>query len=94
MKFGSNNINAVKLGSSTVDKIYVGSTQVWPNEGQLQISLDAANYSGSGTSWPDGSGEGNNATLVNAPTFSTTNMGLILIFHQFKHFFPQKVIVL
>jgi len=45
-------------------------------EGQLQQSLDAKNYSGSGSTWTDDSGEGNNATLVNSPTYSTTNMGL------------------
>jgi hypothetical protein len=67
MKFGSNNINAVKLGSQTVDKIYVGSTQVWPNGG-LQYDLDAFSYSGSGTNW-------NGSTLVNSPTYSDAFMG-------------------
>jgi hypothetical protein len=42
----------------------------------LQISLDGFEYSGSGTNWPDNTGYGNNGTLVNAPTYSTTNMGL------------------
>jgi len=41
----------------------------------MQISLDGFQYSGSGTSWPDNTGYGNNGTLVNAPTYSTTNMG-------------------
>lgn len=40
----------------------------------LLLHLDAANiksYSGSGTAWNDLSGNDNNATLVNAPTFNT-----------------------
>ena len=41
----------------------------------MQISLDGFQYSGSGTTWPDNTGYGNNGTLVNAPTYSTTNMG-------------------
>jgi hypothetical protein len=30
MKFGSSNINAVKLGSQTVDAIYVGTNRIYP----------------------------------------------------------------
>lgn len=45
-------------------------------EGQLQQSLDAANYSGSGVTWTDDSGESNDATLINSPTYSTVNLGL------------------
>lgn len=40
----------------------------------LVLCLDAANpksYSGSGTTWADLSGNGYNATLVNAPTFTS-----------------------
>jgi hypothetical protein len=39
----------------------------------LVLCLDAANprsYSGTGTTWTDLSGNGNNGTLVNSPTFS------------------------
>lgn len=46
----------------------------------LIMYLDAANpysYSGSGTTWTDLSGQGNNGTLVNGPTFSTENYGAI-----------------
>jgi hypothetical protein len=49
------------------------------NDG-LVLHLDAANlrsYSGSGTTWTDLSGNGNNGTLTNGPTFSTTNNGNI-----------------
>ncbi len=44
----------------------------------LILHLDAANiksYSGSGTTWSDLSGNGNSGTLVNAPTFSSSNSG-------------------
>ena len=44
----------------------------------LVLALDAANkksYPGTGTTWQDLSGNGNDATLVNSPTFGTTNGG-------------------
>ena len=44
----------------------------------LVLSLDAADrnsYSGSGTTWRDMSGNGNNLTTVNSPTFSSINGG-------------------
>lgn len=46
----------------------------------LVLHLDAANrksYSGSGTTWSDLSSNLNNVTLVNGPTYSSTNAGLI-----------------
>jgi len=46
----------------------------------LVLYLDAANkisYPGSGTTWQDLSGRGNNGTLVNGPTFSTDRGGSI-----------------
>jgi hypothetical protein len=46
----------------------------------LALCLDAANiksYPGTGATWTDLSGNGNNVTLVNSPTFSTTNNGRI-----------------
>ena len=46
----------------------------------LILYLDAANtssYSGSGTSWNDLSGAGNNGTLTNGPTFNSGNKGAI-----------------
>lgn len=44
----------------------------------LVVSLDAAllqSYPESGTTWYDLSGNGNNATLVNSPTYTKTNKG-------------------
>ena len=47
----------------------------------LVFYLDAANklsYPGSGTAWVDLSGNGNNGTLTNGPTFSSNNAGSIV----------------
>jgi hypothetical protein len=47
----------------------------------LVLALDAANtksYSGSGTTWNDLSGNGNNGALINGPTFNSGNGGSII----------------
>lgn len=47
----------------------------------LVLYLDAANtksYPGSGTAWNDLSGQGNNGTLTNGPTFNSENGGSIV----------------
>ena len=46
----------------------------------LVLALDAGNpksYPGSGTTWTDLSGNGNNGTLVNGPTYSSSSGGYI-----------------
>lgn len=46
----------------------------------LVLNLDAGNpasYSGSGTTWTDLSGNGNNGTLVNSPTYNANNQGYL-----------------
>ena len=50
-------------------------------EDGLVLSLDAANtksYPGSGTVWSDLSGNSNNGTLTNGPTFDSGNKGSIV----------------
>ena len=47
----------------------------------LVLNLDAGastSYSGSGTTWNDMSGNGNNGTLTNGPTYSSANGGSIV----------------
>lgn len=47
----------------------------------LVLYLDAANqksYPGTGTTWSDLSGNGNNGTLVNGPTFNSDNLGSLV----------------
>ena len=47
----------------------------------LVLALDAANtvsYPGSGTTWTDLSGSGNNGTLTNGPTFNSANFGSLV----------------
>ena len=46
----------------------------------LILNLDAGNpfsYAGSGTTWYDTSGNANNGTIANSPTFDTSNEGII-----------------
>jgi hypothetical protein len=48
----------------------------------LILSLDAADrnsYPGTGTTWTDLSGNGNNGTLTNGPTFNSANGGSIVL---------------
>lgn len=47
----------------------------------LVLHLDAANvksYTGSGTTWSDMSGDSNNATLINGPSYTSDNNGGII----------------
>lgn len=59
------------------------ASSLGPNisESGLVLCLDAADknsYPGSGTTWTDLSGNANNGTLTNGPTFSGTNSGVII----------------
>lgn len=48
----------------------------------LVLALDAGNpksYPGSGTTWTDLSGRGNNGTLTNGPTYSSSNGGSLIL---------------
>ena len=47
----------------------------------LVLNLDAGNtasYSGTGTTWTDLSGNGNNGTLTNGTSYSSTNGGVMV----------------
>ena len=51
-------------------------------ENGLVLHLDAADsnsYTGSGTLWTDLSGNGNNGTLTNGPTYSSNNKGCFIL---------------
>jgi hypothetical protein len=56
----------------------------------LVLYLDAANsrsYPGSGATWTDLSGNGNNGTLVNTPTYSSSNNGYFTSITRTMDFF-------
>ena len=51
------------------------------SESGLVLALDAADrnsYPGSGTTWTDLSGNGNNGTLTNGPTYNSGNLGSLV----------------
>lgn len=61
--------NAKKVSTSTALSIVTNG---------LVLNLDAGNsssYSGSGTTWTDISGSGNNGTLVGSPTYNSNDLG-------------------
>jgi hypothetical protein len=62
----------------------------------LVLCLDAANknsYRGTGTTWTDLSGNSNNGTLTNGPTFNSTNMGVIVFdgTNDYVSSFPTQI---
>ena len=86
MKFGSNDISAVKLGTQTVSAVYVGSNKIYPAataytapayvESGIQLYYnpeDPDSYSGTGTTINDLSGNGFDGTLYNSPTYDTNS---------------------
>jgi hypothetical protein len=66
-----NNSGNLNMSNSSVSIVTSG----------LVLNLDASNpssYPGSGTTWTDLSGNGNNGTLTNGPTFNSANGGSIV----------------
>jgi hypothetical protein len=76
----SQNYNALKSRYIAAPAIPASTAPSIVTSG-LVLNLDAANaesYSGSGTTWNDLSGNGNNGTLVNSPTYSSANSGKLV----------------
>lgn len=74
------NINGNIISSTDITDIGVFKSKV--NRDGLVCYLDAGDkdsYVGSGTSWVDLSGVGNNGTLTNGPTFDSGNGGSIVL---------------
>ena len=62
-------------------KTWLNNNGYWTSfTGNLLLSLDSGNsssYSGTGSIWYDISGNGNNATLFNSPTYSSSYSGIL-----------------
>jgi len=62
-------------------KTWLNNNGYWTSfTGNLLLSLDSGNsssYSGTGSTWYDISGNGNNATLFNSPTYSSSYSGIL-----------------
>lgn len=71
---------SITLNGITITTGVTTGDLVAPVSNGLVISLDAGNttsYSGSGSTWTDLSGNGNNGTLYNSPTYSAGTAGYI-----------------
>lgn len=86
LKLGSLDISDAKLGSTQVSKIYKGSNLIWQSVPELvsgyKVYFDfgnTASYSGTGTGVANlgSGGSAMNGTLVNSPTFSSSNGGIM-----------------
>lgn len=71
----------IKTRTGLISQMLLNTQSVQIVLSGLIVYLDAAipsSYSGSGTAWNDLSTAGNNATLINGPTFSSSNGGTIV----------------
>ena len=85
--FGQGPTGAFRFGAMQVYNRGINATEVLNNYNSqkdgyvevptagLQLLLDDSSYPGTGTAWNDMSGNGMNATLVNSPTFVSTDGG-------------------
>jgi len=85
--FGLGPTGAFRFGAMQVYNRGINATEVLNNYNSqkngyvevptagLQLLLDDSSYPGTGTTWNDMSGNGKNATLVNSPTFVSTDGG-------------------
>ena len=71
-------LSGFTLNGSCISNFVTGKVESSIVSNGLVLNLDAANsssYPGSGTTWTDLSGNGNNGTLVNGPTYNSSNGG-------------------
>ena len=85
--YGQGPTGAFRFGAMQVYNRGINATEVLNNYNSqkngyvevpttgLQLLLDDSSYPGTGTTWNDMSGNGKNATLVNSPTFVSTDGG-------------------
>ena len=72
---------AVIDDSSNTESLSAYSINVITNLSNIVLYLDAANtnsYPGTGTTWTDLSGQSNNGTLINGPTYNSGNGGSLV----------------
>jgi hypothetical protein len=85
MKIGSFNLYNRELSASEIENLYNAQLPIYqptafPVNSGLVLFLDASNpnsYTSGSTTWNDISGYGSNMTLLNSPTFNSTNGGFI-----------------
>ena len=72
--------SGIQIGSGINVDVSVTASGSNPSASGLILHLDASNassYPGSGTTWTDLTGNGYNGTLINGPTYSAENSGVI-----------------
>lgn len=81
-EYVANEYNTPQTFSSATDaSIWLTNNGYWNSYvSTLLLNLDSGNpssYSGTGSTWYDISGYGNNATLINSPTYSSSYNGIL-----------------
>lgn len=89
---GNSSLGVIGFSYNTNSFVFGGNFQISNSTGVINVSsyagvvsglvlsLDAglaSSYPGSGSTWTDVSGNSNNGTLINSPTYSTTNGGYL-----------------